>query len=66
MIQAFGSYYEIFIESRSSIRILLGGTASGFFACIPERQAGFWISVPEDLRYNVVKNHRMNFYEDVL
>jgi hypothetical protein len=54
-IQAFGSHYEIFIESRSSIRVLLGGTALGFFACIPDRQAGCWLSVPEDLCYNSEK-----------
>ena len=51
-IQSYGSHYEIFIESRSSIRVLLGTGTSGLFACIPDRQAGCWLSGLEDVRYN--------------
>lgn len=51
-IQSYGSHYEIFIESRSSIRVLLGTGTSGLFACIPDRQAGCWLSSLDDVRYN--------------
>ncbi|MGI6649032.1 MAG: hypothetical protein ACOX5W_08240 [Bacillota bacterium] len=54
-IQSFGSHYEIFIQSRSSILLMLGRTTTGVFACIPDRQAGCWLSSPDDIRHNSEK-----------
>lgn len=36
----YGSHYEIFIESRSSIMVIFGKTSRGNFACIPDFEAG--------------------------
>jgi hypothetical protein len=36
----YGSHYEIFIESRSSIMVLLGKTSRGNFACMPDYGVG--------------------------
>jgi hypothetical protein len=36
----YGSHYEIFIESRSSIMVIFGKTSRGNFACIPDFGAG--------------------------
>lgn len=36
----YGSHYEIFIESRSSIQVLFGKTSRGSFACMPDFEAG--------------------------
>lgn len=38
--QEYGSHYEIMIESRSSIMVLLGKSSRGGFACIPDFGAG--------------------------
>jgi len=51
-IYSYGSHYEIFIESRSCIRILIGKTCSGFFACIPDFRAGCHLSSLDDIFYN--------------
>jgi len=54
-IYSYGSHYEIFLQSRSSIRLLVGKTCSGFFACIPDFQAGCHLSSLNDLFYNQEK-----------
>ncbi|MCR6546996.1 hypothetical protein [Dehalobacterium formicoaceticum] len=54
-IYSYGSHYEISIQSRSSIRILIGQTCSGFFACIPDFQAGCHLGSLEDIFYNQEK-----------
>jgi hypothetical protein len=51
-IYSYGSHYEIFIESRSGIRILVGKTCSGFFACIPDFRAGCHLGPLDDIFYN--------------
>lgn len=48
-------YCEILIESRSNIRVVLGKTPHGRYACIPEMDAGCWLSEPGDLFYNTEK-----------
>lgn len=49
---------EILIESRSSIRAVIGKTTSGRYVCIPEMNAGCWLSEPGDLFYNTEKLSR--------
>jgi len=51
----YGSHYEIFIESRSSILILLGRTSSGGFACMPDFQAGCHLVSLDDILWNTEK-----------
>lgn len=36
----YGSHYEAFIESRSSILVIFGRSSSGGFVCIPDFNAG--------------------------
>jgi hypothetical protein len=36
----YGNYYEVFIESRSSIYILFGKTSRGGFVCAPDYNVG--------------------------
>ena len=51
----YGSHFEIFIESRSSILILFGKTSSGGFACIPDFQAGCHLTNLKDKFWNTEK-----------
>lgn len=51
----YGSHYEIFIESRSSILILFGRSSSGGFACIPDFQAGCHLVSLNDIFWNTEK-----------
>ncbi len=51
----YGSHYEIFIESRSSILILLGRSSSGGFACMPDFQSGCHIVDLDDVFWNTEK-----------
>jgi hypothetical protein len=39
-LHKYSSHYEIFIESRSTIMVVVGKTSRGLFACIPDFQAG--------------------------
>lgn len=48
----FGSHYEIFIQSRSSILVILAKTSYGIFAGIPTFKAGCYINDLNDLFYN--------------
>ena len=36
----YGTHVELYIQSRSSIRVLVGKTSLGNFACIPDWNAG--------------------------
>ncbi len=47
-----GSHYEMRIESRSGIMVLFGETRSGYFACIPDWDAGCHLAHPSDLFWN--------------
>lgn len=51
-ITSYGSHHEIFIQSRSSIRVLLGRSSSGLFACMPDFSAGCHLSALDDTFYN--------------
>lgn len=50
-----GGYYEIYIESRSSIFVILGPYSDGYFACIPDFGAGCYIAGLSDYFYNKEK-----------
>jgi hypothetical protein len=54
-IADFGGFYEVFITSRSSLRVLIGKCTSGLFACLPDYQAGCHLSSLEDTFYNSEK-----------
>ena len=51
----FGSHYEIFILSRSSLRVLVGQSTSGLFACLPDFSAGCHLSALNDTFFNSEK-----------
>jgi hypothetical protein len=51
----FGSHYEVFILSRSSLRVLVGQSTSGLFACLPDFSAGCHLSALNDTFYNSEK-----------
>ncbi|MBS4041413.1 MAG: hypothetical protein KGZ81_12540 [Flavobacteriales bacterium] len=42
-LKKYGSNYEIRIESRSSILVILGEVSSGYFACMPDFHAGCYL-----------------------
>ena len=48
----FGSHYEMCIQSRSSIYVLFGKSRDGYFACIPDWQAGCHLVDLKDLFWN--------------
>ncbi len=48
----FGSHYEMQIQSRSSITVLFGKTSRGYFASIPDWQAGCYLVDFNDLFWN--------------
>ncbi len=54
-INCFGSHYEVFINSRSSIRVLVGRSTSGLFACLPDFMVGCHLSKLDDVFYNKEK-----------
>jgi len=54
-ITDYGSHYEIFIESRSSITIILGRSSLGGFACIPDFQAGCHLIGLDNMFWNCEK-----------
>jgi hypothetical protein len=51
----YGSHYEITIESRSSILVLLGKTSMGNFACMPDFGAGCHLGTFDDKFYSTEK-----------
>jgi hypothetical protein len=51
----YGSHYEIKIQSRSSIIVLVGKTSLGTFACIPDFSAGCHLANLKDLFYSKEK-----------
>ena len=48
---SYGSHYEIRIESRSGILVLLGKTSLGNFACMPDFDAGCHLAKLDDKFY---------------
>lgn len=51
----YGSHFEIKIESRSSIMVLLGKTTLGNFACMPDFGAGCHLAKLKDKFYSTEK-----------
>ncbi|HBY56128.1 MAG TPA: hypothetical protein DEG23_04890, partial [Coxiellaceae bacterium] len=51
----FANHCEIFITSRSSLRVLIGKCSLGIFACIPDYQAGCYLSTLNDTFLNSEK-----------
>ena len=51
----YGSHYEIKIESRSGIMVLLGKTTLGNFACMPDFGAGCHLAELKDKFYSTEK-----------
>jgi hypothetical protein len=47
-----GSHYEIKIESRSGITVIVGKSEYGNFACIPDWSAGCYLSSLRDTFWN--------------
>ena len=50
-----GQYCEVYIESRSSFRLLIGGSHWGLYACLPDFFVGCWLSTLDDIFYNSEK-----------
>ncbi len=48
----YGSHYEFQIMSRSSIRVIIGRSTSGNFACMPDYYAGCHLSDLDDIFWN--------------
>lgn len=51
----YGSHYEIRIQSRSSITVLFGKTSQGYFACMPDFEAGCHLAGMNDVFWNTEK-----------
>ncbi len=51
----YGSHFEIQIQSRSSILVLLGRTTLGNFACMPDFGAGCHLAQLKDKFYSTEK-----------
>lgn len=47
-----GTHYEIVIQSRSSIMVLFGATTGGYFACMPDFNAGCHLARLNDKFWN--------------
>jgi hypothetical protein len=52
LINSHCSIYEIIIQSHSSIKVILGKTSTGHFACMPDFNAGCHLSQLNDLFRN--------------
>lgn len=48
----YGRYFEIRVESLSSITVIFGKTSLGFFACMPDYEAGCHLIEPKNEAYN--------------
>lgn len=55
VLKNYGSHYEIRIESRSGILVLLGKTSYGGFACMPDFGAGCHLVDLKDKFWNTEK-----------
>lgn len=51
----YGSHYELEINSRSRIHVILGNTSYGNFACMPDFDAGCHLAELDDIFYNTEK-----------
>ena len=50
-----GTHYEIRIDSRSGILVIVGKSTGGAFACIPDFRAGCHLANPRDKFWNTEK-----------
>jgi len=48
----YGTHYEFLIQSRSSILVVFGKTSQGYFACMPDFQAGCHLANLNDIFWN--------------
>lgn len=51
-ITNYGSHHEILIDSRSSIKVIVGATECGNFACIPDFGVGCHLASFKDIFWN--------------
>jgi hypothetical protein len=51
-LKKVGTNYEFWIESRSSIFVIFGKTSKGYFACMPEYEAGCYLVDLRDSFWN--------------
>jgi len=51
-LKSYGGHYEMVIESRSRIYVLLGKTMLGSFACMPDYGAGCHLGKLNDVSWN--------------
>lgn len=54
-VNDYGNFFEIFISSRSSIRIIVGHGKWGNFVCIPDWNKGTFLSDFRDYFWNAEK-----------
>ena len=52
MLKNYGSHYEFMIQSRSSIMVILGKSSTGYFACMPDFNAGCHLAFLNDVFWN--------------
>jgi hypothetical protein len=52
-IHNYGNHYELKIESRSNLTVIIGCTSSGNFACIPDFNVGCHLSNLRDKFWNM-------------
>jgi hypothetical protein len=48
----FGTHYEFWIQSRSSIMVIFGKTSRGYFACMPDFNVGCHLVQLNDFFWN--------------
>ncbi|WP_139902877.1 hypothetical protein [Clostridium thermarum] len=54
-INEYGDYVEIFIKSRSFLFVICGKGEYGYWACVPDYNAGCYLSDLKDTFYNSEK-----------
>lgn len=52
MFKNYGTHYEFFIQSRSSIMVIFGITSRGYFACMPDFNVGCHLVNLNDMFWN--------------
>jgi len=51
-IEGHGSHYEIHIQSRSSLRVIIGQSTAGGFACLPDYRIACHLAHLKDCFWN--------------
>lgn len=52
VVKDYGSHFEFWIESRSTIRVMCGKSSSGGFACMPDFNVGCYLVNIRDRFWN--------------